>query len=30
MITCAPPFDAERGGYQRNLVVTAIPAAPTG
>ncbi|PIM69491.1 peptidase C60 sortase A and B [Streptomyces sp. JV178] len=30
MITCAPPFDAERGGYQRNLVVTAIPVSPTG
>ncbi len=30
MITCAPPFDAERGGYQRNLVVTALPVTPTG
>ncbi|GAB2907753.1 class F sortase [Streptomyces heilongjiangensis] len=30
MITCAPPFDPERGGYQRNLVVTALPVTPTG
>jgi hypothetical protein len=29
MITCAPPFDEERGGYQRNLLVTAIPTTPT-
>ncbi|MFI9155509.1 sortase domain-bontaining protein [Streptomyces sp. NPDC053367] len=24
MITCAPPFDRDQGGYQRNLVVTAV------
>ncbi|MFB8775781.1 class F sortase [Streptomyces broussonetiae] len=27
MITCAPPFDPDRGGYQRNLIVTATPVA---
>ncbi|NUV78078.1 class F sortase [Streptomyces fungicidicus] len=26
LITCAPPYDRERGGYQRNLVVYAVPA----
>ncbi|MCF6524526.1 class F sortase [Streptomyces sp. JJ36] len=26
LVTCAPPYDPERGGYQRNLVVTAEPA----
>ncbi|MFD7692846.1 class F sortase [Streptomyces sp. NPDC059374] len=25
LITCAPPFEPERGGYQANLVVTAEP-----
>ncbi len=25
LITCAPPFEPERGGYQSNLVVTAEP-----
>ncbi|MFR9676165.1 class F sortase [Streptomyces sp. TR06-5] len=25
LVTCAPPFDAERGGYQRLLLVTAVP-----
>ncbi|MFJ5774420.1 class F sortase [Streptomyces sp. NPDC093094] len=25
LITCAPPFDETRGGYQRNLIVTAVP-----
>lgn len=25
LITCAPPFDADAGGYRRNLVVTAEP-----
>ncbi|MFE1325002.1 class F sortase [Streptomyces sp. NPDC058735] len=25
LITCAPPFDPGRGGYQSNLVVTAEP-----
>ncbi|WP_259408206.1 class F sortase [Streptomyces akebiae] len=29
MITCAPPFDEDRGGYQRNLVVTAVPVTST-
>ncbi|MET9730209.1 class F sortase [Streptomyces sp. NPDC006458] len=26
LITCAPPFDRDRGGYRRNLIVTAVPA----
>ncbi|MFF7859276.1 class F sortase [Rhodococcus erythropolis] len=26
LITCAPPYDRERGGYQRNLLVYAVPA----
>lgn len=26
VITCTPPFDPERGGYQRLLLVTAVPA----
>ncbi|PJE97090.1 class F sortase [Streptomyces carminius] len=26
LVTCAPPYDRERGGYQRNLVVYAVPA----
>jgi LPXTG-site transpeptidase (sortase) family protein len=25
LITCAPPYDADSGGYRRNLVVTAQP-----
>ncbi|WP_426567468.1 class F sortase [Streptomyces canus] len=25
LITCAPPFDEDQGGYQRNLIVTAVP-----
>ncbi|SDC96841.1 class F sortase [Streptomyces prasinopilosus] len=25
LITCAPPYDRERGGYQRNLLVYAVP-----
>jgi sortase (surface protein transpeptidase) len=25
LITCAPPFDPDRGGYLANLVVTAEP-----
>ncbi|MDT3726864.1 hypothetical protein ROS62_19085 [Streptomyces sp. DSM 41972] len=25
LITCAPPFEPERGGYTANLVVTAEP-----
>ncbi|MGY1456641.1 class F sortase [Streptomyces sp. SS8] len=26
LVTCAPPYDRESGGYQRNLLVYAIPA----
>ncbi|WP_254666097.1 class F sortase [Streptomyces sp. WMMB 322] len=26
LVTCAAPFDPERGGYQRLLLVTAVPA----
>ena len=26
LITCAPPYDREHGGYQRNLLVYAVPA----
>ncbi|WP_149546752.1 class F sortase [Streptomyces marokkonensis] len=26
LVTCAPPYDRERGGYQRNLLVYAVPA----
>ncbi|HZG03882.1 MAG TPA: class F sortase [Streptomyces sp.] len=25
LVTCAPPYDRARGGYQRNLVVYAVP-----
>lgn len=25
LVTCAPPYDRERGGYQRNLLVYAVP-----
>ncbi|WP_432117753.1 class F sortase [Streptomyces sp. bgisy032] len=28
LVTCAPPYDRARGGYQRNLVVYATPAGP--
>ncbi|KAF3469851.1 class F sortase [Streptomyces sp. Tu 3180] len=28
LVTCAPPFVPERGGYLANLVVTAEPAGP--
>ncbi len=28
MVTCAPPYLPERGGYQRLVVVTAAPASP--
>ncbi|WP_374940120.1 class F sortase [Streptomyces finlayi] len=24
LITCAPPYDPDRGGYQSNLIVTAV------
>ncbi|MGW9200584.1 class F sortase, partial [[Kitasatospora] papulosa] len=27
LITCAPPYDADRGGYQSNLIVTAVRSA---
>lgn len=26
LVTCAPPYDRARGGYQRNLLVYAVPA----
>ena len=29
LVTCAPPYDASRGGYQNLAVVTAIPLGPT-
>ena len=25
LVTCAPPYDASRGGYQNLAVVTAVP-----
>ncbi|MEY7978546.1 class F sortase, partial [Streptomyces pilosus] len=25
LVTCAPPYDREHGGYQRNLLVYAVP-----
>lgn len=28
MVTCAPPYDARRGGYQNLAVVTALPVDP--
>lgn len=28
MVTCAPPYDRARGGYQNLAVVTAVPVAP--
>ncbi|MFI5571015.1 class F sortase [Streptomyces sp. NPDC051740] len=30
LVTCAPPYDRERGGYQRNLLVYAVPAQGNG
>lgn len=30
LITCASPYDPDRGGYLRNLVVTAVPVPGTG
>lgn len=28
LVTCAPPYDKERGGYQNLVVVTAVPVGP--
>lgn len=28
LVTCAPPYDASRGGYQNLAVVTALPLGP--
>ena len=28
LVTCAPPYDASRGGYQNLAVVTAVPLGP--
>lgn len=28
LVTCAPPYDAARGGYQNLAVITAVPASP--
>ncbi|MCY4727527.1 class F sortase [Nocardioides sp. STR2] len=28
LVTCAPPYDASRGGYQKLAVVTAVPVGP--
>ncbi len=28
LVTCAPPYDASRGGYQNLAVVTALPVGP--
>ncbi|MDZ5663796.1 class F sortase [Nocardioides sp. S-58] len=28
LVTCAPPYDASRGGYQHLAVVTAVPLGP--
>lgn len=28
LVTCAPPYDAARGGYQNLAVVTAVPVSP--
>lgn len=30
LVTCAPPYDRERGGYQRNLLVYAVPVQERG
>jgi LPXTG-site transpeptidase (sortase) family protein len=30
LVTCAPPYDRERGGYQRNLLVYAVPVREPG
>ncbi|MDO0929572.1 class F sortase [Streptomyces sp. TG1A-8] len=30
LVTCAPPYDRERGGYQRNLLVYAVPVQEPG
>ncbi|MGY3202325.1 class F sortase [Streptomyces sp. TE5632] len=30
LVTCAPPYDREHGGYQRNLLVYAVPAQERG
>ncbi|MFH8370611.1 class F sortase [Streptomyces sp. NPDC018031] len=30
LVTCAPPYDRERGGYQRNLLVYAVPVRESG
>jgi hypothetical protein len=30
LVTCAPPYDASRGGYQNLAVVTAVPTSPAG
>ncbi|MGW6547538.1 class F sortase, partial [Streptomyces massasporeus] len=30
LVTCAPPYDRERGGYQRNLLVYAVPVPEPG
>lgn len=30
LVTCAPPYDRERGGYQRNLLVYAVPSQGRG
>ncbi|MFF8035187.1 class F sortase [Streptomyces sp. NPDC016626] len=30
LVTCAPPYDRQRGGYQRNLLVYAVPARDRG
>jgi hypothetical protein len=28
LVTCAPPYDASRGGYQNLAVITAVPISP--
>ena len=28
LVTCAPPYDVARGGYQQLAVVTAVPVGP--
>lgn len=28
LVTCAPPYDASRGGYQNLVVITAVPVSP--
>lgn len=30
LVTCAPPYDAARGGYQNLAVITAVPVSPVG